>query len=146
MAVNYQQYVHTSACWRMVAWSMVNSVGTLCTRYRLPMGISVKPLPSTFSLRIAATTSSLTSPRNSDSYRTVSIWCYVCAINFISIIVSSISQLCTIVRILPTGNIPGRLAGDESQLEWCLQSGRWLESVEKARHPILQQEWKDLTK
>jgi len=39
--------------------------------------------------------------------------------------------------------LPGRFAGDESQLEWCSQSGQWSESVEKPRCPILQQEWDD---
>ena len=45
---------------------------------------------------------------------------------------------------LPT-NIPGRFIGDQSLLEWCLQSGQWSESVEKFRHPMLQQQWKGLS-
>jgi len=32
-----------------------------------------------------------------------------------------------------------------SQLEWCSQSGRLPESVEKFRLPMLQQEWEDLS-
>jgi len=40
-------------------------------------------------------------------------------------------------------DVPGRFAGDESQLEWCSQSGQRSESVEKPRIPVLQHEWED---